>query len=40
MEITKELDKESLLNYYSIYISYIWSVLLIINPTVKFMYCL
>ena len=40
MEITRELDKESLLNCYPIYINYRWSVLLIINPTLKSMCCL
>ena len=35
-EITRELDKKSLLNYYPIYISYTWSVLLIIMPALMF----
>ena len=39
MEITRELDKESLLNCYPIYISYRQSVLLIINPILKSIYC-
>ena len=37
--ITRELNKESLLNCYPIYINYRWSVLSIINPTLKFIYC-
>ena len=40
IEITRELNKESLLNCYSIYINYRWSMLSIINLTLKFMYCL
>ena len=32
MGITRELDKEFLLNYYSIYINYTWSMLLIFTP--------
>ena len=35
MEIIRELNKESLLNCYPIYISYRWSMLSIINPTLK-----
>ena len=35
MGITRKLDKESLLNYYPIDISYRWSMLSIINPTLK-----
>jgi len=38
MEIIRELNKESLLSYYSIYINYTWSVLLNIYPTLKSIY--
>ena len=40
MRIIRELNKKSLLNYYPIYINYRWSMLLIINPTLKSIYCL
>ena len=38
VEFTRELNKESLLDYYPIYINYTWSVLQIITPALKSMY--
>ena len=38
MEITRELDKESLLDCYPIYISYTWSMLWIITPALMSMH--
>jgi len=38
VEITRELNKESLLNCYPIYINYTWSMLLIITPALMSMY--
>ena len=37
--ITRELNKESLLNCYPIYISYRWSMLTLNNPALMSMYC-
>ena len=37
-EITRELDKKSLLNCYSIYISYNWFMLILSNLALKSMY--
>ena len=37
--ITRELNKKPLLNCYPIYINHRWSVLLIINPTLKSIHC-
>ena len=37
MGITRELNKESLLNCYPIYINYTWFILLIITPALMSM---
>ena len=39
MGITKELDKEFLMYFYTIYMIYSWSVLAINKPFLKFTYC-
>ena len=39
MEITRELNKESLLHSYTIYTKVSWSMLVINNPTLMSMYC-
>jgi len=38
MGITRELDKEFLIHFYSIYTISTWSVLVINSPTLIFMY--
>ena len=38
MEIIRELDKKSLLHFYTIYTKISWSVLAINNPTLIFIY--
>ena len=40
MEITRELNKESLMHFYTIYTKELWSMLVINNPNLKYIYCL
>jgi len=40
VEITKKLDKKSVIYLYTIYTNLTWSVLPIKNPTLKYIYCL